>query len=674
MKLDKKKITAFLIKILNDLYDTKSFVKDNSSETKSFSQIFSAEKKIAVNYFSSQMYSQNVFDNLSEVIKNFKNNKKFDVIFLINYIEISPEISEFITKTNENSTQKFIFWDKIILNKYLKKYENYLSDENNQSNKLPFSITNTLDNIDSNIFEKTFSQLDDLFFKNKKQICVIHSPIFGTGKSFAAINYASKNSKNFNHTAYIKITNDFRIDFINSFINSAIKFHYDKTYSVFTNYNKLIAHLKGINGHNLLIIDSVESIQHIAIIKNIAKKTNWKILIVSETKLTGLDNIKLQVPSRKDISTILKRYFSEKNAEIIANILEKTENNLFLTHFIGKQLKSHKKLSVNKLQQIFADKDEKIHHLSRYINPKITAKQSNLQKRIYKYVIGIYEFQVQNITRSQKQLLTSLCSLPLSNFTFNDLEKLLQINKKNTNNFVNDILELQEYGWIETNSNYLYINQTVKHILHKKLKPDSRSIKNIIEVINSKLQYKKETDFFRYISFGLSITKNITIASEAIINLSEYLGKVMNFIGFHDKATNHYNFAGEILENIFNLDNPTDFDFQRLSSLFLLANDFEKALYYGQSNADFMIQKFGNDSEQTADAYRILAIIHQNLEDIDNAIYYIDYALDIYEELFHEKHPSRRIANEIHTNLSKQYKINESFNDELKFINKFFKE
>ena len=675
MIINLKKITIFLIKILNDIYKTKSFEKNEDTKTKNIFQIFSTEKKIAVNYFSSKNNSQDILYNFSEVIKNIENNKKFNTILFVNYIETTSEISDFIDNANKNTKLKIIFWDKNILNKYLKIYNNYLPNENYLSQEIPYSITPTFksQNTNSSIFKTTFLRLNDFFFKKEKDICVIFSSIYGTGKTSLANDYASKNTDIFNHTAYIKIHNDFRIDFINGFTNSVLKFQYDKSNDFFANYNKLLEDLKKINGQNLLIIDSIKTVQHIAIIKNIAKKIGWKILIISETKLIDFNNIEIQTPSKPDIFDILKTYISDKNAEIIANILQKTENNLFLTHFIGKQLKSQKKLSIKKIQQIFLDKDEKVHYLNKYINAKISIKNANLQKRIYKYVLGIYEYQVQNFSRSQKNILTNLICLPLSYFAFDDLEKLLQITDKKKDNFVNDLLELKEHGWIEIIDNSIFINQTIKHILHKKLKPDSRSITKVLEIVNSKLENYEETNFLKYIPIGLSIISNITIASESIINLSEFLGKVMNFLAFNEKAANHYNFAGEILENLFNFDNPNDSDLQRLSSLFLLANDFEKALYYGQSNAEFMIQKYGNNSEQTADAYRILSIIHQYLEDIDNAIYYIDYALDIYEQLFNKKHPSRQIATEIHTNLSKLYKSKESFNSQKKFIDNFFK-
>lgn len=677
MELNEKKLNTFLIKVLNDIYETNTFIENTNSETKNIFQIISSDLKTAVNlnFNVFDINTDNIIKNMSKIIENIEDQKDIESILLINYVDSSDEILNFIDIANEKTKFEVDFWGVDTINSYMKTYERFLFEKKIAVKKLPFFITDTQisKNIQSSIFTPTYAFLNNDFFKRKNQICVLYNPIHGTGKTSAAIDYTIKNKKEFTHSAYIKIHTDFRIDFINAFSNSALNFRYNITNNIFSSYNDLLETLKEIEGVNILIIDSINDIKQVAIIKEIAKTTGWKIIVISNAKLVGLNNIGVQTPTNKAIFNLMKNYLSDEDAETAVEILEKVENNLFFAHFIGKQLKFYEKLTIKKLQEILIQKDKKVHHLSKYIDARIDSKSANLQKRILKYVMAIYEFQVKNFTRQQKNILENLICLPLTNYTFKEFGYLLQLSDKQINSVINDLLELQEIGWIEATKKHLFVNQTVTHILHKKLKPDARSINKIIESVNNNIEFSDENlDFFSYIPFGLSIMSNITTATEEIIDLSENLGEIMNLIGYHENAIGHYRLAGELLESIYDKTEPSNEVLHRLPALFILAKDYEAALYYGQNNIEYMIQRHGINSEQTADAYRIMALIYQGIEDINNAIYYIDYALDIYEQLFEENHPSRVIANEIHLSLSEQYEASESFNSFKKIINNFF--
>ncbi|MBN2892111.1 MAG: tetratricopeptide repeat protein [Bacteroidales bacterium] len=679
MKLDKKKLNDFLIKVLNDIYETNTFLENTNESTKKTYQIFSPELKTAVNLnfdiFSPD--SENFLESMTNIVEFVEDEKDFDAILFINYIETNDEVEKFIDEIGNSSKLEIDFWNGPIVNNYLKIYERYLNTNKSSSKKLPYFITavNDTKSIKSGVFKETNSLLDNIFFKNNNQICVLFSPIAGSGKTMAAIDYSVKHKKKFDHVAYVKIQEDFRIDFINSFINSELKFEYNISNNIFSSYNNLLEILKEVEGTNLLIIDSIDSVQHIAIIKEIEKNTGWKILITSESKLAGLKNIDLKIPSKNDIVEILTAYTSEENAQKTANLLEETDNNLFLANFIGKQIKYHKSLTFNKLQQVFDEKEKKVHHLNKYINPNISIKSANIHKRLLKYLMALYEYQVQDFTNEQKQILTNLICLPDYNFSFREIQNILQVTKKETDNFVNNILELHMSGWIEVNNNLISVNQSIRNILHKKLKPDARSISKMIDFVNKKITFEENNaDFFKYIPYALHIMKSITTATDAIIDLNENLGEVMNQLGYYEKASYYFNFAGEILENIFDLRNPSEFDIQRLPALFIMAKDYEKALYYGQNNLEYMTQKYGNNSKELADAYKIMALIYQSIEDFGNAIYHIDYALDIYEQLFDKTHPSRQSAIEIHEELSIQHEANETISNFKTFVDNFFKE
>lgn len=679
MALDKNKLNDFLIKVLNDVFETNTFILNQNKKTNQTVQIYSEELKAAVN-LNFDMIDEN-FDFVSDFIlkttEKIEATKQFESVLFIQYIYSGEQYDDFIEDLNDSSQLDIDLWDAFTINSYLSVYERFLYEGKKSVKKLPFYITKNpqIKDVNKSIFKDTFNYLENDFFKQKNQICVLHSAISGVGKTTASYLFAEKNKENFAHIAYVKVFSDFRIDFINAFVDSKLNFKYNITSNILVNYIYLIDTLKEIEGLNLLIIDSIDSIQHIAIIKEIAKATNWKILILSDTKISGFNNVGVKTPDEKDIFDILTKKIALEDAEILARFMEKVDNNLFFSDFVAKQLSYHKKLKATKLISFFDEKDRKVHHLNKYIPQNMNSKDVKILKRILKYIMALYEIQVKNFTSSEKKLLTTLICMPDNEYSFDEIGEILNFSNEETDDFVNDIIELQQSGWITVRNNLISVNSMVRSILHKKFKPDSRTIDELLVFLADNLVLEiSHVNYLKYISYVSHLMATITTATEPIIDINENMGEIMNHIGYYEKSKFHYNTAGEILENMLDIKEPTEYDIERLTNLFIEAVDYEKALYYAQNYLEFMIQRYGNENENTANAYKIIALIYKHIEDYNNAIYHIDYALDIYEQLFEADHPARQSAIEIHEDLSEIYKLQQTVDGFRNFIDNFFKE
>ena len=160
MELNEKKLNTFLIKVLNDIYETNTFLENTNSKTKKTFQIISSDLKTAVNldFDIFDTNTDDIIDNMSKIIEDVEDEKDFESILLINYVDSSAEISNFIDIANEKTKLEVDFWDVETINSYLKTYERFLFEKKIAVKKLPFLITDTQNskNVESSIFTATY--------------------------------------------------------------------------------------------------------------------------------------------------------------------------------------------------------------------------------------------------------------------------------------------------------------------------------------------------------------------------------------------------------------------------------------------------------------------------------------------------------------------------------------
>ncbi len=678
MEINKKKINDFLLNLLNDVYETNSFVQNNSKDTKNLYQIYSDELKTAVNV-SFDFLDSDIEDDLeiiSLVTDKIQNLKTFESVLFVNYLDEEERIQNFIDELNKKTKLEIDFWDTYTVSSYLADFPKFLEQEDFSSKKLPFFLTKTTENKKNNdkLFDETHHNLNTFFKEGKKNICVLYNHLNGSGKTSAAIDFALKSKKIFSHSAYIKIRNDFRFDFIHNFINSEINFKYNNALNIYGNFKNLIATLNKIIGDKLLIFDSITNIEQIAIVKDLAQYSDFKIIIISQITIPDFFNVELKNFDKKAIQEIFKENLPDYKTDILSDVIEKCGNSPQLAHFIIKQINYHKKLTPEYVKELFVEKETKVHQFGKYINNELPQNWIITQKNIFKLIMALYENQVKDFTQNQKNLLTNLVCLPDLQYKINDLLEFLNIPNNKTDTIINELFELYNSGWIEVCDNNISVSKNILAILDKKLKPDTKSITNLLTFVNSKTYNQQITEeSFNFLPFAFMLISNLQTADEVYVDLCENVANILNLMGYSEKSGFYYNLASDILEAIIEIRDINDYDFERLSNLNILGNDMEKALYYAQNNLEYKITKFGSKSVEAADAYKIMAIIYQNLEDYTKAIYYIEFALDIYEEFYPKDYPARQNAIKIHDKLSELESFNEAHINLNKFIDAFFK-
>jgi len=659
MQVNKSKYHQFIIKILNDQYNSKSFI-ENVDEQEIF-QIISEDLSVGVmlfyNTFQSEPSSiiEMVLENVEEIEKT---NTFSEKILIIDY-DLSAVLDYLFDIIDESYEIDLQIWDINVLKKYFDKIEvenSKISLEKKkydfELNKFPISKT-----FNNKVFTKTFELIDREFFINKNSICVLYKEFFGSGKTNTAVEYAFSRKNKFKNIVYINIKNDFRIDFINSLSQSSLfsssNYLYNFNDNVFYNFYKLIDIIAAVESEILFVVDGVNKNTDIAIIKDLFKQLKHKLLIVSLTKLVEFPEVELFISKQKTALELFKTFVPKFKLTEFEEVFEKIDYNFFLINFIGKYLKNNKTVNFNSIYKAIQSKNNKIYHLAEYIPDNLSTKGETVNRDLFKSVMAVYEIQVKRFTVFQKNILTTLSVFANTTFSFNELQNLMQIPNKKVDSFIDSVLDLYNQGWIFVEKNIITVNELVRRVLHKKLKPKANYLKNVINYITNELitnEFTNET--IRFWNYSITLLDNIISISNSLSKLAEVTASITHEFGYWKLALEHYDFALTIFENIVSKQGVNYQNVAHLTFLAYNSQDFEKALYYAQLMLKTAIEEFSDDSEYVAKSYLQLTLIYDEIDDYQNAIYYVSEAIDILETIYQKGDLPLVNAINIHEDLS----------------------
>ncbi len=679
MELNKHKYHQFLIKVLNDTYLTNSFYENTKKNAESL-QIVSDELltgvKIFYNTFNQEIPA--LIESILDSIKNISPKNIFtEYIFIIDS-DLTGILDNLYDIIEMSYSIELQIWDINVLKKYFSKFGLNKSLDSAQKNTFNFQLNKfpVSKIIDDTLFVKTKEHIDKEFFINRKQICVLKNEFAGSGKTSAAVEYAFSRKNKFKHIAYVKINNNFRIDFISSFFETfktSLKNHYIFDDNIYLNFYNYIDVLSQLEPDNLLIIDGISAKTQIAIIKDLLKELKFKILVISHIKINDFPLVELHVSKRKTAIKIFKSYVPAFNEQNFDDIFEKVDYNLFLLNFIGKQIKNNRQLNFNLVYKAIKSIDAKIYHISKYIAEDISEKAIIVNKSLFKRVMAIYELQVKDFNYLQKKILSILSVFPERKFSFNDLQNLLNISNEKIDVFADSILDLFNKGWIYAADKIIYINNIVQKVLHKKLKPKANQLKETIYFLNNQLLSEEliPASLF-YWSLSVDILNHITTISEGLALLAESTGYFCENLGLWDLSVDYYDAACLMLEDLWQSKVLDYSSLSLLSDLAFKSNNLEKALYYSQMLLEVAVSSFSSESEQAANVYVQISLIYDALNDFNNSIFYITEAIDILELIYKPEDLPLKNAQEIHDELSNKYRAYKFEIDIKNFIDKFY--
>lgn len=656
MEINKEKLDNFISKLLNEVYETNTFKVNTEKNKKQYYNFFSNELKTAVllNVNLQETTEEQILE-IGEIIENIDKSKKFENLLIINYVKNDEIIYKFVEFIQDKLRIEIDIWDSKTISLYMKQYEHllniqpkYATNPDKEINYIP-----KFKNIEPDLFEENAKKLD-IILNSESTLAYINN-IYGGGKTAFAHYYIS--TREFSHCAYINITSDFRIDFISAFINSKLKFDYNNSLNIFKNFNEILDVLNKIEGENVMIIDYNLNLNQFSVFNSIIKKTNWKIIVLTSIKLSNNPAIlQLSYPSQT-FAKITTKKFNDTTYLSLFPYLKATNFNLSFYTLIIKQLKTNKNITVEKLVSAFKEKDKKIHSFSSYLNFGTLSEDNNEYINTLKYITAIYELNTKELNAFQKNILGLLVCFPNFNLTSKEIALFILIHESKIEYLFDTLLDLEKTGWININNNKISVSTPISIVLHKKLKSSATKYIDLLDDFHDKIIGNEDYNLVFYtIPYAISFLKNISNQNISMSYLAEVLADELMEIGYDNLGLNYFKFATNILEAGLASYNPKEEDLIRMPLLYRLSKDYDKAINFSFYTLDFALYNFEENKELHGKIYQILAILHSDIEDYDNAIFYIENALDIFEEICDINDDIFLYTKDIHLDISNKMK------------------
>lgn len=660
-----------LANILNKVFDTDSFKIIQRQDL----HILSKDLGIGVYsvvldpFRDKEISLSELFSLIEEEIKKlkFKHNalKRLIIISTNSEENLIIDFIEHIRK-KMNLTTEIEFWgwetlEKIFKNFPIKDKEELELEDTELLNFVPSANIYQLFGI-----EQILAKLDEKLDSSLTPI-VIYNSLSGTGKTALLLAYAFhyEYQKKFDHKAYVLLTGDFKINFVNAF-EGYLGFTYNQLLSIEQNLDYLLELLSQIPGRNLLLIDGLNNVEEAVELMYIVSRLKWKIIISSRFPLLGFENIYLPHPKKEYAIKIFSYYFKDlKETDLIEKLLDKVFYHPFAIVFFARFL-THFTLSLNDFLKILEDRDARIYHLGNYIDRRLSKNQIMLLRTLLKYIMAIFDYQVREMSVLEKEILLICSVLPQKNIEFSILKDIIK--PQDEDKFFDTILLILSKGWLEADKDKFKVPELIQSVLHKKLKPNPGKLKNYIEFLFERLS-DTTTKALQWLDFVQMLVRSVSKWNVDIANLTLLLAYHYDNLGMSDKAIASYEYAVYIIERIYN-ETGDERLLKTLAQVWSKIGRIQRAIFY----AELVLQKLDLDKEeeQLMYWYQFLAKLYLNLDNYEKAIAYADNAVDMAAMLYDKDHPKRKEIEEFHLFISQDFK-NLTLNDTKKqWLKRFF--
>lgn len=480
-----------------------------------------------------------------------------------------------ITSEDGNSRgQEIVFGIPIerIISKLFQK------EENNEKtpNQLPKELTPVNEILEEDIIgrEKDIKEIHNQINLHK---CLLLQGIGGIGKTNIALGYISKHKQQYDHIAWIPISNNLQKDLI-TFLSEIIDdFKYDEKQKPSDNFASLISKAKNrLLKNTLVVIDNADKLDDFNKKNTIAllKQTGWHVLITSRAiPLKGV--IKIYTAdklSSEACKNIFYRYY-EGNADndSLEQLLKLTDYHTLLVKLLAK---AGERYSIKQLYEIAKEglRNEKLQE-EIYENQRIT--------NLYSLVVDeLFILKEDEFLEKEKEYLKYFSIMPSQDIAYSDLQVMFSITKEQESEFWKTLRELSRKGWLikgfdkDLDEHTYKMHLLVKESINAKLPTITNECNDLLVGLDEVIQTFPELEVAekqRYIPFAESVIKSCKTVNEELLNLKLTLSE-----RYYDFS--QYKQCEKILNDI--LENFTTYEKAYRKALILKSRYFWKVSEY----------------------------------------------------------------------------------------------
>ncbi len=383
--------------------------------------------------------------------------------------------------------------------------------------------------------------IDDIYNQLSEHHLLWLYGIGGIGKTSTALAFIKKYRENYDHLAWVTVSENLEDDIISQLSFLVEDFEYKEDNSVENNLQNLFNSLNAnYPGRNLLIIDNANKLpgfEQGATIQFL-KKINWSVLITSRAypegynlKCIGLDKLGLS-----DSRELFYQYHrGNRDDETLDKLLKKIDSHTLLIELLAK---AGKRLSIGEIFELIQNDSIQ--------NKRLQAKirKQGEEYRLHSYVVNnVFDFKDNEFKAEEQKYLRYFSILPPTNVVYEDLMELFQVDAEDDITFWEVLEDLSFKGWLinshdqEKGSPAFKMHPIIQDVMASRLSPDADNCKPLIKGVTRKLQtYADENGLEKatYIPFGEAVLRAFPDRTADICLLMLELAKRYNYINKYE--------------------------------------------------------------------------------------------------------------------------------------------
>lgn len=480
---------------------------------------------------------------------------------------------------------------------------------------------------------------------------VIISGVGGIGKTTIALAYCNNPEivKQYNHIAWVTVTDDLQNDLMNKLSNDETGFKYYEELSKEENFYNCLSTLSKIKGNNLLIIDNANNPSDILNNKEKLECLRWKVLITSRTRPDECKILNIEELELSHCRELFQRFYKkpDKESKILNHLLKHINYHTLLTELLAKSGNKNPILNIVKLYELIQKQDSlKEPLLQKKItisNPQATQKEIDREFKLYDYIIAI--FDIETLNEEEKQYLRYFSILPYIEIPFSDLVCFFNIHEKDIVEFSDTLDDLVKKGWLLQNilqDDDLEIitykcHQLIQTIIRVKLNVNYENVKNLIIFFISKIEIGDNETFISkksLIPYCENIINVLDIHSLGFADLFCNLGYIIRRFGEMEKGHSYSIYATELYRK----NNLKNFNFakalRKLGESFGATGigDYQAELKFKLEALSVLSEIDYFDKKEFVKTYSSIAHCYRNIGESEKAFEFYDKGLKIANE------------------------------------------
>lgn len=492
------------------------------------------------------------------------------------------------------------------------------------------------------------ANVEKLLLKSDKLVLV--NGLGGIGKTTLAMFFIEQLRSKFHHVAWVDVENNIQEALVNEVellenlgLRETIKGienepdFLEKSFGLITNQ---LRQLEGTTEkpYNLLIIDNGGTdLEHTTIVRKLAMRPNWKILITSRETLKGYDIYHLDLLSPDEAKALFELHYTYENDEqLISEIVELVEYHTLVVEVVamvgqerrltlGQILDLLKKKGLNILD---GQKGEPFIQFMRNYNQR--------EQKVFAFLLSI--FDELEMSDYERWIMTQFSVLPATFIPFKDefgenIKDYLLIKELEEHQKLSlGINQIVKKGWLnhDTKNDSFKMHQVLQELLRYKLNPDTEKCTALIKSLDNRLHYQKVDVQRNFISTAKNILKHIHGESLGLASLYDNLSVVLLRVYLFQESLDYQFQALAIREKQLPPNHPDLAEsYNGISLAYQEMGHYEKALPYQEKDLEITLQHFPELSHEVGTTYNNLSLIYRKINMMEKAFEYNQKAIDV---------------------------------------------